>query len=105
MSINLQLQEWMCGKVVTVKGSFSVTLTVEPAQEPLAVVSPEDLGPVGQLLNPGLLISGGTPPYTVTLTGGSMPDGLTLNADGTFGGTTTTPGSFDINVDVADAQG
>ncbi len=99
------IPEWICGKVVTVKGSFNVTLTVEPAAEPLAVATPEDLGVVGQMLLSGLQITGGTPPYTVTLTGGTMPDGLTLNPDGSFAGTTTAPGSFDIAVDVADSLG
>ena len=103
--MKLKIPKWICGKVVTVKGSFSVTLTVEPAIEPLAVLSPEDLGPVGQMVLSGLQISGGTPPYNVTLTSGAMPDGLTLNADGSFSGVTTAPGSFDITVDVADAQG
>lgn len=91
------------------KGTFNVTLNVDAAPPPaLAVQSPEDLGPVGgPLANPGLIISGGTPPYSVTLDPASapLPPGITLNPDGTFAGTTTEAGSFAVTVDVADSIG
>lgn len=90
------------------KGTFQVVLTVEPALVPLAVASPEDLGPVGgPLVTTALGITGGTPPYTVTLdpASGPLPEGVGLNADGTFSGTPTTAGSFTVTVDVADSLG
>ncbi|NNC78725.1 MAG: hypothetical protein HKN94_01115 [Acidimicrobiales bacterium] len=42
---------------------------------------------------------------TYTRVSGEMPNGLTLNPDGTFGGTTTTAGVFIINIDVCDPGG
>ena len=51
-----------------------------------------------------LMASGGTPPYTWTTDpgSGSVP-GLTLASDGTLSGTPTTPGLFQLNVDVKDS--
>ena len=94
-------------KEIAVTGNFNVTLTVSPAPPPpLAVASPEDLGPVGgPLANPGLIITGGTPPYVVGNVQGALPDGVTINSDGTFSGVPGTAGSFDITVDVADSLG
>ena len=94
-------------KEIHLKGTFSVTLNVEPAPPPpLAVASPEDLGTVGgPLLTPGLVISGGTPPYTVSNVQGTLPAGVTINPDGTFAGLPTAAGAFDVTVDVADSLG
>jgi alpha-tubulin suppressor-like RCC1 family protein len=43
------------------------------------------------------------PPYTFSIVSGSVPDGLTLNADGTWSGTTTTAGTFNFTVQAKDA--
>lgn len=87
------------------KISVTVTLTVSAGSD-LTVQSPEDLGPVGgPLANPGLIISGGQPPYTVSNISGNLPPGVTINGDGTFSGVPTQEGSFDVTLDVADAQG
>lgn len=40
--------------------------------------------------------------YTYTLTGGALPDGLTLNADGTITGTPTKNGNFGFTVTIVD---
>ena len=88
------------------KGTFSVSFTVEPAAVPLAVASPEDLGVVGgPLAIPGLVISGGDAPYTVSNIQGIVPPGVTINPDGSFSGVPTAAGTFDITVDVADSKG
>jgi hypothetical protein len=46
------------------------------------------------------LVANDTPGLTTTyaVTGGSLPDGLTLNADGTLTGTPTTPGVYSFTV-------
>lgn len=41
-----------------------------------------------------LSCSGGTGPYTYALISGALPTGVSLNTDGTFGGTPTTAGDF-----------
>jgi hypothetical protein len=93
------------GHTITMKGTFQITLTVDPA--PLAVDPAEDLGVVGTALPAGdkLPISGGTPPYTINNVTGTVPPGVTINSDGTITGTPTQAGSFPLTVDVQDSQG
>lgn len=53
--------------------------------------------------NERVRISGGTYPYTFTLTRGRLPDGLTLQRDtGNIAGTPEVPGSFTFEVTVGD---
>lgn len=51
-------------------------------------------------LNPAV---GGTPPYTYALTGGALPAGLALGADGTIAGTPGEVGAFGFTVTVTDS--
>jgi hypothetical protein len=56
---------------------------------------------VGYTYNPILRTTGGSgTTRTWTQVSGSLPSGLRLNADGTFGGTPTVTGSFPITVRV-----
>lgn len=90
------------------KGAFTVVLTVEAATVPLAIQTTEDLGTVGEtsLANPGLIITGGTPPYTVSVADATqLPPGVTVNTDGSFSGLPTQAGSYTVTVDVADSIG
>jgi hypothetical protein len=83
--------------------SQSFTLTVQPAA--LAVTT--GLLPGGQAGAPyaaTLEATGGTGPYTWSLTPGStLPDGLTLHSDGTIGGTPTGPSTTTVGFTVTDA--
>lgn len=47
--------------------------------------------------------SGGTPPFTWTVTQGAVPQGLTLGADGSLTGTPTAAGSFAFTVTATDS--
>lgn len=47
--------------------------------------------------------TGGTPPYTFAITGGSLPPGLTMSAAGLISGTPTAAGTFTFTVTVTDA--
>ncbi len=52
-----------------------------------------------------LVASGGVPPYTWSVTSGSLPPGLNLDsASGLISGTTTTTGTYPFGVQLADAQ-
>lgn len=51
-----------------------------------------------------LFASGGTGPYTFTLTDGALPAGVTLRADGFISGTPTQSGTFNFTVQVADSS-
>jgi uncharacterized protein (TIGR03437 family) len=49
--------------------------------------------------------AGGTPPYTFTLVGGTLPPGIVLGSTGTLSGTPTTAGSYTFTVKVTDTTG
>ncbi|HLI63998.1 MAG TPA: putative Ig domain-containing protein, partial [Terriglobales bacterium] len=51
-----------------------------------------------------LQASGGKPPYTWSISAGSLPPGLSLSAAGVISGTPTTTGKFPFTVQVTDTQ-
>jgi len=57
------------------------------------------------VFNQTLTTSGGTAPYTYGITAGSLPQGVSLSADGVFAGTPTEAGRFAFTVEVRDANG
>jgi hypothetical protein len=61
-------------------------------------------GTVSNAYSATLAASGGTPPYTWSITTGSLPGGLTLNAtSGLISGVPTNTGTFSFTVKVTDA--
>ena len=52
-----------------------------------------------------LTASGGTPPYTWSLTWEALPDGLNMSSEGVISGTPTNYGTFSFIVQVADNAG
>ncbi len=83
--------------VVVVTPPGSLVVTTDPNLPPAVVGAP--YGPVA------LEASGGTPPYAWTLTGGSLPGGLTLSAAGVLEGTPIDTASPRLQVRVTDALG
>lgn len=62
-------------------------------------------GAVGTPLTPFLLYpGGGTPPYVWAVSGGALPDGISLSPEGWISGTPTTAGSFHFVLTVSDAN-
>ena len=59
-------------------------------------------GEIGLPYSQALQATGGTPPYGWSLSSGSLPDGLTLSADGTISGTPTTAQTSGFTVQVTD---
>ncbi len=51
------------------------------------------------------LVSGGIPPYTLSLPAGTLPTGLTLSPTGLLSGTPTTGGQSTLTLQVADTSG
>lgn len=80
--------------------SYAVTIAA-----PTIVVAPSALPTAtrGTAYSQTLSASGGTAPYTYTLSAGSLPAGLTLASNGTLSGTATTEGSFTVTVRATDA--
>jgi hypothetical protein len=59
---------------------------------------------VGVPYSANLTAAGGTPPYSWTLVGGSLPAGLALSRSGAIAGTPTGTGNASFSVQVADAR-
>ena len=72
--------------------SVSITTTSLPARV------------INMAYSASLTASGGTLPYTWSITNGSLPSGLTLTG-GLIGGTPTATGTFDFVAQVVDASG
>lgn len=82
-----------------------ITISVSPAATPLTVDASgvPSTAQVGVPYSGALKASGGTSPYSFAVTSGALPDGLTLNADGTITGTPGTSGSFTAEITVTDS--
>jgi hypothetical protein len=62
-------------------------------------------GITGSSYNATLAASGGTTPYTWSVSAGALPPGLSLNpTTGAITGTATSPGSFGVTIQVTDAS-
>ena len=59
---------------------------------------------VGRFYSQPLPIAGGTPPYIVTQTGGTLPPGLSLSSNGVLAGTPSAAGSFTFTVQATDSS-
>ncbi len=81
-----------------------VTLRLGPPAVPV-VVLPETLPTalVGAPYAHSVTATGGTGPYTFTVSSGSLPPGVTLASGGAFSGTPTTAGSATFAVTATDA--
>ncbi|MBN3033716.1 MAG: putative Ig domain-containing protein [Candidatus Saganbacteria bacterium] len=90
------------GQTGSLAGAFNVTATPPPAITTTSLPN----GTVGSAYGQTLAASGGTAPYTWSITAGSLPAGLTLNAaTGTIGGVPTTAQTANFTVQVTDAAG
>lgn len=77
------------------------------ASVPVITITPGSLtnGVVGQTFTQVFTASGGTAPYTFTLLSGSLPNGVTLQPDGTLTGVPTQSGAFTFTIKVTDKNG
>jgi len=77
-----------------------ITVTNTPSLQIVTVALPG--GQTGAPYSATLMAAGGTPPYSWSDTGGSLPDGLALNTDGTITGTPISTGDSTFTVQVQD---
>ena len=88
--------------------SAKITATVTPVQNlPLLKIVTSRLisATTGVTYNQALAASGGVPPYTWTLSSGSLPSGLQLESStGTITGTPSQAGNFSFTIAVKDAK-
>lgn len=83
--------------------SMSVITSV-PAVAPSISGTPPSPATAGTPYSFAYSVSG-TPTPTTTVTGGALPDGLTLSSDGTLSGTPTTAGSYTFTVTASNGIG
>jgi len=88
-----------------VQANFVLTFVISPAAPP--PIQAADLtfpDTVGVPEAGSMQLSGGTPPYTVTVVDPTtLPPGVTVDAQGNVSGTPTTPGTFSVPVTVTDS--
>jgi hypothetical protein len=103
----------------TASGAYSFTITATDAvtasasvpysgtvTSPTITVSPSTLSAmvVGVPFSESVSASGGTAPYTYTVTSGTLPAGLTLNpSSGLISGTPTASGPYSVTITATDA--
>ena len=110
----------------TVPGSFPITVTATDTvltgagapfsisrnytlnvPAPVIVVNPATLpNPIaGTAYSQTLIASGGVAPYSLAVTSGSLPSGITLTTGGGLSGTSNQVGTFNVTVTATDANG
>lgn len=83
-------------------GTGPVSITISPSTLNLATGSLPN-GTVGTPYNANIGVTGGNGPYTCAVAGGTLPTGLTLNANCFVTGTPTVAGTSSVNVMATDS--
>ncbi|MGA7288912.1 MAG: Ig domain-containing protein [Terriglobales bacterium] len=87
--------------------SASASITIDPTnQQPLQITTGSTLpqGQQGSTYSDTFTASGGTTPYTWSVSGGAPPPGVALNSNGNFAGMPNSTGTFSFTVVVTDAS-
>ena len=86
--------------------TFSLTVNPVPTPPTITTSSPLLKGTVGVAYNQTLKASGGTLPYTWSISSGSLPAGLSLSSTGVISGTPSaaTTANFTVTVTGGDSQ-
>ncbi len=87
-------------------GIATTSITLVIAAGPVLNFAAPPYGEIGSTYSDTLAVSGGSGPYTWSVSSGSLPAGITLgSATGTLSGTPTAAGTFPFTVEVTDADG
>jgi hypothetical protein len=107
---NLDSNDPINGANTTVTGSMTPPVDESldfgfTGSAPLQATCASNSGREGTFYSSTVTASGGVPPYTFSLAGGALPDGLTLHATtGVIDGTPTVEGPFSFTVQVKDSS-
>ena len=83
------------------KASSQLTIVVAPAVSITTTSLPG--GKVGTPYSQTLTATGGTPPYTFSLSAGSLPPGISIAASGLLSGSPTSGGTYSFTILVTDS--
>src|SRR5207237_7492796 len=83
--------------------SMAFSLTIGSATLSITTPSPLPSGLVGLPYSQTILASGGTSPYTYSVTSGALPGGVTLSAAGGLAGIATVAGTFTFTIQATDS--
>jgi len=84
-------------------GTANIVMTVNPIS-PLSLTGGLPNAILGVAYTQTLHATGGLPPYTYTLTSGSLPAGLSLSSSGVVSGTPTAVGASSFTITATDSQ-
>ncbi len=101
-----------CGRVLVAGGTTANNVHLASAEiytqkDPLITLTPTTLanGVVGQMFTQQFSPTGGAAPFTYSLSGGTLPKGITLQPDGKLTGIPEAAGSFNFTVKATDKNG
>jgi len=77
-------------------------ISIDPTLLTIQTPSPLRSGTAGIAYSQTLTVTGGTPPYTWTVSAGSLPAGLNLNSSGLISGTPASSQTFNFTAQVTD---
>lgn len=86
-------------QTIGVSGTSTATFSISPSPASLSIPV------IGAAYSQSLSASGGTGPYTYSVTSGSLPGGLTLSPAGVLSGTPTAAGTFTFTIQAKDSTG
>ena len=90
----------------TAAGTTTANCSIVISPPVITLACPTSTGQVGVAYSSALVATGGVPPYTFSISSGSLPPGLTLNpTTGAITGTPTTYGTFNFTAKVVDSTG
>jgi hypothetical protein len=105
-ALNVTTSYWVkVTNIANTTGAFSTEATVTvvaPVAPTIITASPLPTGLLGSSYSVNLAAVGGTAPYTWTVSNGTLPDGLSLSADGVLSGMPTATGTSNFTVQVED---
>ena len=101
-TFTLQVTDSSSPKLTATK---TFTVTVSATVPPVSITTPSlPNGTTGSAYSASAAASGGTAPYSWTVSSGTLPAGLSLSSDGKLSGTPTTTGSSTFTLQVADSS-
>ena len=82
----------------------AVTINPDQSQKLQITTSGLEQGQLGEPYGVAFAASGGTQPYSWSISAGNLPPGITFNASGDLAGTPTSTGTYNMTVVVTDAS-